>query len=204
VKDDTVMNELSEEEMKKADQLRIGTRKGMMWSGRERLAESAYESAKREMAKEHPNRNTALWHLNSATNLNPKFLEAIEMKQQLTGREVTTSDNSSVRYFVRKAVLEDVNAAPTTRPSTRPADVTVSQGPATRPAVAAAPATQPAAFDAQVADASPSTQPVAGLEGYAEEVAEEVAAGPTTQPSTVTELPTEEVEGNVPVEFQSK
>ena len=32
-----------------------------------------------------------MWHLDCATNLNPKFLEAIEMKEEITGKEVTTS-----------------------------------------------------------------------------------------------------------------
>jgi type IV pilus assembly protein PilQ len=204
VKDDAAMNALSEEDLKRTEQLRIGARRGMMWFGRERLAESAYESAKREMAKEHPNRKSALWHLDSALNLNPKMLEAIEMKQELTGKEVTGTDGSSVRYYVRKAILEDV-AGPATRPSTRPSDVTLSAishnaepAPATQP-VAMAPATQPVT----TADAGPTTQPTVAeaeiLNGYLEEVESEVAAAPATQPadpaSTVTELPTDEVEG---------
>jgi hypothetical protein len=203
VKDDVAMNALSEEELKKAEQLRVGTRRGMMWFGRERLAESAYESAKREMTKEHPNRKTALWHLDSAINLNPKMLEAIEMKQELTGKEVTGTDGSSVRYYVRKAILEDVANPSATRPSTRPADVTLSSGtparPATQPAVAEAPTTQPLT----TADAgSPTTQPTVAdaeiLHGYLEEVESEVAAAPATQPAptAVVELPTEEVEGD--------
>jgi type IV pilus assembly protein PilQ len=206
VKDDAAMNALSEEELKKTEQLRIGARRGMMWFGRERLAESAYESAKREMAKEHPNRKSALWHLDSALNLNPKMLEAIEMKQELTGKEVTGTDGSSVRYYVRKAILEDTASPAATRPSTRPSDVTLSAishnaepAPATQP-VAAAPATQPVT----TADAGhPATQPTVAeaevLNGYLEEVESEVAAAPATQPadpaSTVTELPTDEVEG---------
>jgi type IV pilus assembly protein PilQ len=206
VKDDIAMDGLSQEELKRTEQLRVGARRGMMWFGRERLAESAYESAKREMAKEHPNRSTALWHLDSALNLNPKMLEAIEMKQELTGKEVTTTDGSSVRYYVRKAILEDI-ASPATRPATRPSDVTLSainpgaiSAPATQPVAAAAPTTQPLT----TADAGqPTTQPSVAdaeiLHGYVEEVESEVAAAPATQPSepasVVTELPTDEVDG---------
>ena len=46
--------EASEELMKQFEQLRVGVRKGMMWWGRERLAESAYESAVAEMNKSQP------------------------------------------------------------------------------------------------------------------------------------------------------
>ncbi len=207
VKDDVAMNELSEAELKRVEQLRVGTRRGMMWFGRERLAESAFESAKREMSKDRPNRKTALWHLNCATNLNPKFIEAIEMKQELTGREVTTADSSSVRHYVRRMMLEDVApVSSTTRPATRPADLTLSHAPATQP-VAAKPTTQPLVAEA------PSTQPSVAMveelmQGYAEEVEGEFAAAPTTQPAEsnfiVTELPTEEVDGAGPIELESK
>ncbi len=212
VKDDVAMNELSEAELKRTEQLRVGTRRGMMWFGRERLAESAFESAKREMSKDNPNRKTALWHLNCATNLNPKMLEAIEMKQELTGREVTTSDGSSVRHFVRRMMLEDVAPAPATRPSTHPADVTVSIAPATQPVAAAAPTTQP------LVAVAPTTQPLVAeavieelMQGYAEEVEGEFAvAAPATQPaesgSAFTELLADEVEGSsiVELELESK
>ncbi|MDQ3440070.1 MAG: secretin and TonB N-terminal domain-containing protein [Planctomycetota bacterium] len=199
VKDDSVMSELAEKELARAEQLRVGARRGLMWFGRERLAESAFESAKREMAKDRPNRKSALWHLNCATNLNPKFIEAIEMKQELTGLEVTTSDSSSIRSYVRRMVLEDVATVSSTKPSTRPSDLTVSHAPATQP-VAATPTTQPIA-------AAPATQPAfaeavaeEAMKGYAEEVESDFAAAPTTQPAesgtTVTELPTDEVEAS--------
>jgi hypothetical protein len=76
--------------------MRVGVRQGMMPWGRERLAESAYEKAVEELAKPNPDRKRALWHLDCATNLNPKFAEAIELKAQLTGEEVTSVDNSSI------------------------------------------------------------------------------------------------------------
>lgn len=216
VKDDVTMSALSEEELKRIEQLRVGTRRGMMWFGRERLAESAFESAKKEMRKDRPNRKTALWHLNCATNLNPKMIEAIEMKQELTGREITTSDASSVRHFVRRMMLEDVAPVPTTRPATRPTDVTISAAPATQPVAAAeAPTTQPLET-AEVAEA-PTTQPTLAelsealdeelMQGYAEEVQGEFATAPATQPasepgSTVTELPADEVEKSTIVEIE--
>ena len=107
IKDDAVYSKMSEEELRRADKLRVGVRKGMMPWGRERLAESAYEKAVEELAKANPDRKKALWHLDCATNLNPKFLEAIEMKQRLSGRVLTAVDNSAVRSFVKDMVLQD-------------------------------------------------------------------------------------------------
>ena len=116
VKDDEAYSDMSEKELKDAEKLRVGVRKGMMFWGRERLAEMNYEWAVSEMNKRHPNRHLALWNLDAATNLNPKFIEAIHMKQELTGKEITDSDNSSIRSFVSRAVILD--RAPATQPAT--------------------------------------------------------------------------------------
>jgi type IV pilus assembly protein PilQ len=128
VKDEAAYAAASEDMLKDMDKLRVGVRRGMMIFGRERLAESEYEAAVKEMDKPNPNRQVALWHLNSATNLNPKFLEAIKMKENLTGAELATSDNSTIRGFVRQQILADP-ARPTTAP--------VVQEPTTKPATVA-------------------------------------------------------------------
>ncbi len=70
-----------------------------MFFGRERLAESCYDSAVSEMGKPNPDRSKALWHLNSAINLNPQFLEATKMKEEITGQELKSVDNSVVHWF---------------------------------------------------------------------------------------------------------
>jgi type IV pilus secretin PilQ/predicted competence protein len=111
VKDDSAYARASEETLRDIEKLRVGIRKGMMPWGRERLAEASYEKAVKEMNKRNPSRQKALWHLNAATNLNPQFLEAIKMKESLTGRELTSVDNSSIRGFVKHQILAERNAA---------------------------------------------------------------------------------------------
>jgi type IV pilus assembly protein PilQ len=121
IKDDAEYSKAGEEEMKQAEEMRVGVRKGMMWFGRERLAESCYECAVAEMNKPRPSVDLALWHLDCAINLNPKFLEAIEMKERITGRQVTDVDNSAIRDFVRRQVMDDnPPPAPLAPPATRP------------------------------------------------------------------------------------
>ncbi|HSI36802.1 MAG TPA: secretin and TonB N-terminal domain-containing protein [Tepidisphaeraceae bacterium] len=105
IKDDSAYASVSEDELRKAERLRVGVRKGMMPWGRERLAEASYQSAMTELKA--GNNQRALWHLDCATNLNPKFIEAIELKQSVTGREISTVDGSSIRGFVRRAMLAD-------------------------------------------------------------------------------------------------
>ena len=127
-----------------------GPRKAMMFWGRERLAEINYEIAVEKANK--GDRGGALWHLDAALNLSPKMLEAIKMKQELTGREVTTIDGSTIRSFVTRAILND-------------------RAPATQPSVDAAPATQPFADGEDVITIdvaiAPTTQP-AKVEEFAQ------------------------------------
>ena len=59
------------------------------------------------MNKPHPDRQKALFDLNCANNLNPTFLEAIDLKEQITGKEITTVDNSTVHSFVRRQILAE-------------------------------------------------------------------------------------------------
>jgi type II secretory pathway component GspD/PulD (secretin) len=110
LKDDSVYSQISEEQLKRVEDLRVGIRKGMMFFGRERLAESAYENALAELSKPNPDKNIALWHLDVATNLNPTFLEAIELKEKVSGKRLTDSDNSIIRSFVSKSVLDSTTA----------------------------------------------------------------------------------------------
>jgi len=113
---------MSAEELKKAEKYRVGVRKGMMPWGRERLAEGEYEKALSELKKDHPNNQKVLWHLDCATNLNPTFVEAIELKQRTTGREVAASDNSSIRSFVQNAILADREPGAPLPPGSRTGD----------------------------------------------------------------------------------
>jgi hypothetical protein len=206
VKDDVSYSKLSQEELNHGEKLRVGVRKGMMPWGRGRMAESFYESAVSEMNKPNPDRGKAVFFLDCATNLQPKFAEAIDMKQDLTGKQVSAVDNSTIRSFVRRSMLAE--NVPTTRPAPShmlldpPAETrrTMTAAPATAPAgqqapaVAMTPATQPTTGPAapMTAMAVPSTRPVA-LEQEADEVLK-AASGPKPSESpkggsVVTEIP---------------
>jgi type IV pilus assembly protein PilQ len=190
IKDDDTYTAASEEEKRHAERLRVGVRRGMMPWGRERLAESAYEHAVAELKKPNADRKKALWHLNCATNLNPKFSEAIEMKAQLTGEEVTSADNSTIRSFVQRQTLLDRH-----RPTTAPSDAAVNAAPgaAIAPPAATQPALKPvvptAATTAAVAPVSapamqPTTRPVV-------ETAQ-ATTQPTTQPAVAAKVEAED------------
>lgn len=170
IKDDTAYSAASEEELKQIEKLRAGVRRGLMPIGRERLAESCYECAVAEMAKPHPDTHKALWHLNCATNLNPGFREAINLKERITGKSVTSVDNSSIRSFVQRQILAERAAKSVTAAPAAGAPVACPNPLPVGPAAvlsAAQPATKPSSAQASI----PATQPIAA------------AGKPATQPS---------------------
>jgi type IV pilus assembly protein PilQ len=107
IKDDAAYSRASEEAQRDMEKLRVGVRRGMQFFGRERLAEANYDKAVREMNKKNPSRSKALWYLDAAISLNPTFLEAIKMKESLSGKEVTSVDNSDMRSFVKRQVMAE-------------------------------------------------------------------------------------------------
>ncbi|HEX2971479.1 MAG TPA: secretin and TonB N-terminal domain-containing protein [Tepidisphaeraceae bacterium] len=179
VKDERAYASASEEELKDIERLRVGVRQGMMPWGRERLAEGSYDKAVKEMSKPNPDTKKAIWHLNCATNLNPKFLEAIKMKESLTGRELTTVDNSSIRGFVRRQIIAERSAEQNNAPKAEANIVAepVSAVPATQP-VAVNTAAQPVTSDCAAATGvtTSNTEPTANSEPQV------AVTTPTTQP----------------------
>jgi type IV pilus assembly protein PilQ len=120
VKDQQAFNDLSEAELKEAEKLRVGVRRDMLPWGRERLADNCYEAAQTELAKPHPDMNLVRWHLDCATNLNPHFIEAIDLKEKVTGNVVTAADNSTIRSYVRREMLAESQSTAQRQPDEIP------------------------------------------------------------------------------------
>ncbi|HZN68500.1 MAG TPA: secretin and TonB N-terminal domain-containing protein [Tepidisphaeraceae bacterium] len=114
VKDEAQYGELSEEQAKNAERVRVGVRKGLMPWGRERMADGHYQAALRDAARGR--RGNALWHLGSAINLAPTMGDAHALRARLQREEIKSSDGSSIRGFVAQSVLNDRGAAAATQP----------------------------------------------------------------------------------------
>ncbi|HYE21190.1 MAG TPA: secretin and TonB N-terminal domain-containing protein [Tepidisphaeraceae bacterium] len=169
IKDDSAYASVSEDELRKAERLRVGVRKGMMPWGRERLAEASYQSAMADLKA--GNNQRALWHLDCATNLNPKFIEAIELKQSVTGREISTVDGSSIRGFVRRAMLADKGVIVTPPPPVTPGAGAPEKKDANKPGQSAASASeQSAAPDASKRESSGPESVAQGEPGEPEQL----------------------------------
>jgi len=200
IKDDVAYAQASEAELKAAEKLRVGVRQGMLPWGRERMAESSYETALAEMSKANPNRQRALWHLNCATNLNPKFIEAIDLKQSITGVEVTSADNSTIRSFVRRQILADkateapaapaVPIEPATRPTTAPVVLKNADTSSTGTAEGGCATSEPCVAQPPPA-VQPSTRPAVAHRYSLWSMMARFNRRPESQPTVVVELPAE-------------
>jgi type IV pilus assembly protein PilQ len=91
--------------MAKSDQLLLGIRQGLLGWGRERLAASHYGWAKQHQATGQLDK--ALWDVNMATYMLPTFQDALQLRNQLLGKQIYESEFGSMRLFMRRLVEKD-------------------------------------------------------------------------------------------------
>lgn len=105
IKDDDVMAEAGKELDEEVERIRVGTRRGMQWFGRERLAQAHYQWALEHIEKGQTDK--ALWDLDMALNNSPTFTAAMYKKEQLLGTREWEEDSSSIRHFIRRLIMEE-------------------------------------------------------------------------------------------------
>ncbi len=136
---------------------RVGARNKLLPWSREKLTHSHLKKAYEYMRK--GNRDKALWHVNLALNANPTMIEALRLKEKLTGQQLMVQDRSILDGAV-DSMIDD--ALPkSTQPQNTPPQPEMndeSDAPANGDAQSAAPANSgeqaaPAAGDATEMDA---------------------------------------------------
>ncbi|MBN2447516.1 MAG: hypothetical protein JXO22_12360 [Phycisphaerae bacterium] len=81
--------------------------RGLLPWGRERLAQAHYQWALEHHRAERL--DAARWDLDLAIALNPRFIEASQLRDQLTGDVTTEPDNSVVRHILRQMAADTAN-----------------------------------------------------------------------------------------------
>ncbi|MBI4716257.1 MAG: hypothetical protein HY763_00470 [Planctomycetes bacterium] len=116
VKDHAEYARQSEEQWENVERLRVGLRQGMMWHGRERLAESHYQRACASYAS--GNERKALWHVNLALHNNGRLLPAIQMREKLLRRRAWDEEGANTRAFIYRLIARErgIDAAYFARP----------------------------------------------------------------------------------------
>jgi len=94
--------------MEDVERLRIGQRKGLRWWGRERLAQSHIRWAKQELLA--GDLEKAEWNIDMALSLEPRMIEAIELKEKITDKAYwsETAQFSVVKYLVERLIMNDL------------------------------------------------------------------------------------------------
>jgi type IV pilus assembly protein PilQ len=87
------------------ERYRVGMRQGLQFHGRERLAQAHYRWALQHL--ECGRISKALWDLDLAINNHPKFLAAIQLKEQLLDQREWEDDGSAIRTFVQRRIREE-------------------------------------------------------------------------------------------------
>ncbi len=90
------------------ERFRLGMRQHLAWFGRGRLSARYLDWAKQHIA--NGNRDKALWDINMALSLSPTTLEALELKERLTGEAIWAHEPrmSSTRWIVQKMILNEL------------------------------------------------------------------------------------------------
>jgi type IV pilus assembly protein PilQ len=87
------------------DRLRVGVRQGLMWHGRERVAQRQYHKATDAFARGDTEK--ALWHLNMALHNHPRFVPATQVKEQIRKKRDWDEETSGGRLFLHRLIARE-------------------------------------------------------------------------------------------------
>jgi type IV pilus assembly protein PilQ len=112
------------------ERTRVGVREGLMWHGRERLAQSHHRRAVEAM--ERGKKDKALWHANLALHCFPRHLPAIRLKESILGERSWEQDATMTRTFIHELIARDkgwpAKVFERPNPISSPADHSVPSG----------------------------------------------------------------------------
>ena len=98
--------ELSDGAVAEVERRRVLAHRGLMPWGRERLAQAHYRWALEHQHAGRPDK--ALWDLDLALMLNPRFMEADWLREEITEKATEEPDNSVVRDLLREMIASEL------------------------------------------------------------------------------------------------
>ncbi|MGN6370898.1 MAG: secretin and TonB N-terminal domain-containing protein [Phycisphaerae bacterium] len=131
INDDTALYEESQKESQDVTRMMLGNRSGLQPWGRDRIAQLWYSKARD--AADKGDKSKAIMYTDWALNTNPRFIEAIKLREELTNKRVEEATEGSITGFVRNVLADDKDTTPDTGSSgnypvepatTMPAEVT--------------------------------------------------------------------------------
>jgi len=92
--------------------MQLGNRAGLQPWGRDRIAHMWYALAEEEMAKGDTEK--AFMYNDWALNTNPRLLEALKLREELTQKKMDEKSGSSVSDMVKNILQSDKDTTPAT------------------------------------------------------------------------------------------
>ena len=112
INDDTALYEESQKQQEDVTRMMLGNRAGLQPWGRDRIAQIWYGKAQEQLEK--GNKEKALMYTDWALNSNPRFIEAIKLREQLTLKKMQEADESAIHSFVQNTLRDDKDTIPNT------------------------------------------------------------------------------------------
>ncbi len=100
-RDTTASEELKED----LERYRVGTRHGLQWFGRERIAQAHYRWALEHLR--NGDLDKAAWDAQLAIHNHPRHIHAAKLKEKIISRRAWESDASAVRTYLRDRIAEE-------------------------------------------------------------------------------------------------
>jgi len=105
VEDHDAYVDASRDVLEYANRIRVGVRHGLMWSGRERLAQFNYRNA--IQAVEAGDLAKARWHTTLALHNLPRFEPALQLRERLTAEVAWDEDAAPTRWFIYDLIARE-------------------------------------------------------------------------------------------------
>ena len=105
VKDQDRYAQAGEAARQDSERIRVGMRRHLMWTGRERLAQAHYRKALEQYTA--GDLDKAQWNVRLALHNNPELLAAIQLKEEILGRRSWDDDGSMIRGFIQALIAEE-------------------------------------------------------------------------------------------------
>ncbi len=104
---DDAYAEAGAQELDAIERIRVGSRHGIQWTGRERIAQYHYHKALEQYAA---GRNKdALWNVRMALHNSPRFYDAVLLQEELLNRRDWNDEGSRTRSFIHRLIAEERN-----------------------------------------------------------------------------------------------
>ena len=110
INDDTSLYEESLKESEDVSRMMLGNRAGLQPWGRDRIAHLWLAKAEEELSKGH--KEKALMYTDWCLNANPRLLEAIRLREQITDKKMDEAKGSSVMDLVKDTLAGDAATTP--------------------------------------------------------------------------------------------